>query len=162
MQIKTRKSAAHAKAFLKALHKSCLIKINKVLIDNGKEFTDRLFTPEREPSGHHEFDRLCRELSIKHRLTRPGAPQANGMVESFNGRISDVLKTHRFTSGEDMRQTLLRYVHLYSHQLPQSALNSRTPMQELRRWYDEKPALFLRKPKEINRPGCDISSLSLN
>lgn len=30
-----------AKAFLKALHKACPIHINKLLTDNGKEFTDR-------------------------------------------------------------------------------------------------------------------------
>ena len=34
---------ASAQAFLKALHKACPIRINKLLTDNGKEFTDRLF-----------------------------------------------------------------------------------------------------------------------
>ena len=37
------KTAASAKAFLNALHKACPIKISKLLTDNGKEFTDRLF-----------------------------------------------------------------------------------------------------------------------
>ena len=37
------KSATSARAFLNALHKACPIKLNKVLTDNGKEFTDRLF-----------------------------------------------------------------------------------------------------------------------
>ncbi|MFX5521554.1 integrase core domain-containing protein, partial [Acinetobacter baumannii] len=91
--------------------------------DNGKEFTDRLFaSKEREPSGNHEFDQLCRELGIEHRVTKPRTPRTNGMVERFNGRIADVLKTHRFNSREDMEETLLRYVALYNHQLPQSAL----------------------------------------
>ena len=40
------------------------------------------------------------------------------MVEHFNGHISDVLKTHRFASGEVLEQTLTRYVPLYTHQLP--------------------------------------------
>jgi len=44
------------------------------------------------------------------------------MVERFNGRISDILKTHHFRSGEDLRATLHRYVDLYNHQLPQAAL----------------------------------------
>jgi hypothetical protein len=35
------------------------------------------------------------------------------MVERFNGRISDILKTHHyFKSGEDLEQTLHRYVFL--------------------------------------------------
>ncbi len=34
------------------------------------------------------------------------------MVERFNGRISEVLATHRFDSAEDLAQTLTRYVWL--------------------------------------------------
>ncbi len=40
------------------------------------------------------------------------------MVERFNGRISDVLKTNRFDSALDLEQTLMCYVHLYNTQLP--------------------------------------------
>ncbi len=118
VQIKSNKTAANAKAFLKALHKACPIKITKLLTDNGKEFTDRLFASrERQPSGNHEFDQLCEQLGIEHRLTKPRTPKTNGMVERFNGRIADVLKTHRFNSAQDLEQTLVRYVGLYDHQL---------------------------------------------
>jgi len=41
---------------LTALYKACPLKIQKLLTDNGKEFTERLFASrEREPSGEHEF-----------------------------------------------------------------------------------------------------------
>lgn len=79
----------------------------------------------REPSGNHEFDQRCRELGIEHRLTKPRTPITNGMVERFNGHLADVLKSHRFNSNENIEQSLLRYVALYNHQLPQSALKSR-------------------------------------
>ena len=152
--IKKDKSAASARAFLNALHKACPIKINKLLTDNGKEFTDRLFASrERQPSGNHEFDQLCQALGIEHRLTKPKTPRTNGMVERFNGRIADVLKTHRFTSSEDLEQTLLRYVALYNHQLPQSALRSKTPMQAMKERYQERPHLFHKRP--YDRAGCD-------
>jgi len=109
---------------------------------------------ERQPTGEHEFDQLlCQELGIEHRLTKPRTPKTNGMVERFNGRISDVLKTHHFHSGEDLEQTLLRYVQLYNHHLPQSALQSKTPMQAVRGWYDSHPDLFYRRP--YDRPGLD-------
>ena len=36
------------------------------------------------------------------------APQTNGMVERFNGRISDVLKSHHFRSSEELALMLLR------------------------------------------------------
>ena len=152
--VKKDKTAASAKAFLTALHKACPIKIVKMLTDNGKEFTDRLFASrEREPSGHHVFDQLCDALGIEHRLTKPRTPQTNGMVERFNGRISDVLNTHRFVSGQDMQGTLLRYTALYNHQFPQSVLQSKTPMQAIKNWYKTHPHLFHRKP--YDRPGCD-------
>ena len=153
--IKPDKSARSAHSFLKALHKACPIKIDKLLTDNGKEFTDRLFASrEREPSGNHQFDQLCQALGIEHRLTKPRTPQTNGMVERFNGRIADVLKTHRLHSGGDLEQTLLRYVALYNHQLPQSALKSKTPMQAMKEWYASHPHLFHKRP--YDRPGCDI------
>ena len=152
--IKTDKTAASAKSFLNALHKACPIKITKLLTDNGKEFTDRLFASrEREPSGNHEFDQLCTALGIEHRLTKPRTPQTNGMVERFNGRISDVLNTNHFISGQDMQETLLRYAALYNHQFPQSALKSKTPIQAMKDWYKTHSHLFHKKP--YDRPGCD-------
>lgn len=58
VQLKANKTAASAQAFLKAVHKACPIKINKLLTDNGKEFTDRLFASrEREASGDPENQR---------------------------------------------------------------------------------------------------------
>ena len=154
VQLKSNKTAASAHAFLKALHTACPLRITKLLTDNGKEFTDRLFaSKERVPSGNHEFDQLCRELGIEHRLTKPRTPRTNGMVERFNGRIADVLKTHRFNSREDMEETLLRYVALYNHQLPQSALGSKTPIQSMKEWHQTHPHLFHKRP--YDRPGCD-------
>jgi transposase InsO family protein len=123
VQIKKNKTAASAKAFLNAVHKACPMRIQKVLTDNGKEFTDRLFAIAAPAThGEHEFDQLCASLGIEHRLTKPRTPRTNGMVERFNGRIADVLRSHRFNTGEDLEQTLLRYVALYNHQFPQSAL----------------------------------------
>jgi len=128
VQIKPNKTATSARAFLNALAKACPIRISRILTDNGKEFTDRLFANrQRQPGGNHEFDRLCKALGIEHRLTKPRTPQTNGIVERFNGRIEDILKTHRFDSQEDLDTTILRYVALYNHQLPQSALKGKFP-----------------------------------
>ncbi len=103
-------------------NKAAPFRIRTVLSDNGSEFTDRLFNKQKQASGEHEFDRLCAALGIEHRLTKPRHPQTNGMVERFNGRISEVLATHRFDSAEDLAQTLTRYVWLYNQHLPQRAL----------------------------------------
>jgi len=152
--IKPNKTAAAARSFLKALHQACPMRITRILTDNGKEFTDRLFgSRDRQPSGEHEFDLLCTALGIEHRLTRPRTPQTNGMVERFNGRISDILRTHHFDSREDLQQTLYRYVHLYNHRLPQSALASLTPIQTMKKYYASHPELFQRRVYE--GAGCD-------
>ena len=38
------------------------MKITRILTDNGKEFTDRLFgLRKRAATGNHEFDSLCAE-----------------------------------------------------------------------------------------------------
>lgn len=154
VQIKSNKTAASAEAFLKALHKACPIRITKLLTDNGKEFTDRLFgSRDRQPSGEHEFDQLCEALGIEHRLTKPRTPKTNGMVERFNGRIADVLATHRFNSAEDLETTLMRYAWLYNHHLPQKALGHIPPIEAMKKWYADKPELFITKPR--NRPGPD-------
>ncbi len=147
IQIMPSKSAANTRKFLKALHGAYPIKIKHILTDNGKEFTDRLFASRaRVPTGEHAFDKLCTELGIEHRLTKPRTPQTNGMVERFNGRISDVLQSHRFVNGEDLAQTLYRYVLLYNQQLPQSTLGSKTPLDAMQRWYESHPHLFVKRP----------------
>jgi len=75
------------------------------------------------------------------------------MVERFNGRISDVLRTNRFNSALDLKQTLMRYVHLDNRQLPQSALMSRTRMQAIKGWHKSHPHLFVKSPR--NHTGRD-------
>ena len=148
------KSATNARRFLKELHKAAAFRIRTILTDNGKEFTDRFVTTgERTPTGQHAFDELCAALGIEHRLTRPRRPQTNGMVERFNGRIEEVLRSHHFLSGQDLEQTLLRYAWLYNHHLPQTALDARTPMQAMKDWYRRRSDLFQKRPH--NHPGHD-------
>lgn len=154
VQIKTHKTAAAARAFLNALSRAAPFKIRTLLTDNGKEFTDRLFGKrERDASGQHEFDALCEALGIEHRLTRPRTPQTNGMVERFNGRLAQLLRTHRFSSAEDLETTLLRYVWLYNQHLPQKSLNHEAPIQAMKRWQQAHPDLFVKKVR--NHPGPD-------
>ena len=146
------KSARSAAAFLKSLHKASAFRIRTILTDNGKEFTDRLSASrERGPSGDHVFDQLCRELGIEHRLTPVRRPQTNGMVERFNGRIAQVLRTRRFQSRDDLEQTLKRYVWLYNHHIIQKALNHESPTQAMKRWQKSHPHLFVRAVR--NHPG---------
>jgi transposase InsO family protein len=148
------KTAANARRFLRDLERACPMRIRTILTDNGKEFTDRLFgLRKRAATGEHEFDTLCADLGIEHRLTPPKSPRTNGMVERFNGRIEEVLQSHHFRSGEELESTLHRYVWLYNQQLPQSALGSKTPLQAMKDWHKLKPELFRKRPYYL--PGRD-------
>ncbi|WP_089729034.1 IS481 family transposase [Candidatus Thiosymbion oneisti] len=149
------KSATTAAAFFKRLIDKAPFKITRVLTDNGKEFTDRFCaTGERQPTGTHTFDRVCADNRIAHRLTKPRSPQTNGMVERFNGRIADILRTHRFDSAASLQATLKRFVYLYNHHIPQKNLHHKTPLQTLQQWYAQQPQLF--KKIHRNHPGPDI------
>jgi transposase InsO family protein len=77
-------------------------KVQQVLTDNGKAFTDRCCaTGERAPTGRHRFDRACEQHGINHRLIKLRHPQTHGMVERFNGRISAVLGDHPLRCGPE-------------------------------------------------------------
>jgi transposase InsO family protein len=146
-------SEASSTDFLRRLRTAAPMKIEKRLTDNGSQFTDRFTTKGKQLSGKHAFDRECAQLGIEHRLIKPRHPQTNGMVERFNGRISDVLATTRFRSREDLQTTIERYVKLYNDHLPQRALGHQTPLQVLRAWRKDRTELFVRKTK--NQTGLD-------
>jgi len=123
LEVADNKEANTTAAFIKRLHKKCPIRIQTILTDNGKEFTDR-FTAngEREPTGNHAFDKVCTGFGIEHRLIPPRHPQTNGMVERFNGRISQVVKSTRFANADEMKTTLTQYLELYNHHIVQRNL----------------------------------------
>lgn len=151
--IKRNKTAAAARAFLNAVNKAAPFAIRTILTDNGKEFTDRLFgRREQDASGDHEFDALCADLGIEHRLTKPRTPRTNGMVERFNGRLAQILRNHHFNSADDLGKTLHRYVWLYNQHLPQKALNHRTPVQALKTWASSHPHLFTKSVRNHPEP----------
>jgi IS30 family transposase len=66
VQITSNNTAASAKSSLKALHNSLPDEDRQLLTDDGKELSHRLFaTRERQPTGHHAFDRVCSPLGIE-------------------------------------------------------------------------------------------------
>ena len=155
LALKPDQTAASARAFLDALTQAAPFRIQKLLTDNGKAFTDRFTAQgERQPTGQHTFDQGCVAHGIEHRLIPPGRPQTNGMVERFNGRIADVLKTTRFESAVDLATTLHRYADLYNQAIPQRALGHVSPLQALAQWREKKPELFI--SADNNLAGLDM------
>jgi hypothetical protein len=68
-EILPEKTAANARDVRHRLVEKVPFTIEKILTDNGKEFTDRFCaTGEREPTGRHLFDQDCARHGIEHRL----------------------------------------------------------------------------------------------
>ena len=145
MRVYADQSDASSVDFLERLHEATPMKITKLLTDNGSQFTDRFTSKKREPTGRHKFDVRCKALHIEHRLCPPRHPQTNGMVERFNGRISEVVSQTRFASAAELEATLDNYVKTYNHRIPQRALNHLSPVQALKKWQAEKPELFVKR-----------------
>ncbi|WP_018873946.1 IS481 family transposase [Thioalkalivibrio sp. ALJ16] len=153
LEVRSSKSGAAARGFLKRLLERAPFYVTHVLTDNGKEFTDRfVVTGERQPTGRHPFDRLCAEHGIQHRLTKPRKPQTNGMVERFNGRIADLLRTYHIDSSEQMQDALYHYLYLYNHAIQQKALGHRTPVAALKAWQQTHPDCFRKRVYNQPRP----------
>ena len=69
------KTAQSAQCFLVPVVAKEPFYINKLLTDNGKEFTGHSIpNGEREPIGNPIFDQRCTKQGIEHRLTKPAHP----------------------------------------------------------------------------------------
>jgi len=64
------------------------------------------------------------------------------MIERFNGRIADVLRTTRFDSSEHLTDALKCCVQVYNQLIPQKALGHIPPLQAMKNWYQKQPSLF--------------------
>lgn len=140
--------------FLARLNKACPFKIEKLLTDNGTQFTDRFTSRTKEPTGRHVFDQACAKAGIEHRLIKPRHPQTNGMVERFNSRISELVQQTRFGSIKELELTLKDYLQAYNCHIPQRSLDHLCPADAVKKWQKEKPELFNKKPN--NHPRLDI------
>lgn len=129
------------------------MKISKVLTDNGSQLTDRFTSKRKQLSGKHVVDKRCKGLEIEHRLSPPRHPQTNGMVERFNGRVSEVIGQTRFKSAAQLETTLTHYVQAYNHRIPQRALNHQAPIQAMQKWQASHPHLFSKRVNDL--PGLD-------
>lgn len=89
---------------------------DSIVIDNGSEFTGKA------------MDQWAFENQIKLDFIRPGKPQENGFIESFNGKFrSECLDEHWFLSLEDIRRTIEEWRIDYNENRPHTSLGNLTP-----------------------------------
>ena len=136
--------AAAFERFLKAFD----LPVHTVLTDNGSEFTDRFgaarYYARKTGTGRHAFDQVCKAHGVTHKLTRPYTPKTNAMVERFNRRLSEALRSvppngdnqnkNRFHSHDERNRFIAKTVDAYNHTrlrclnytAPKQALNNLT------------------------------------
>src|ERR671913_871277 len=102
LAVKDDETEASARAFLEEAVRAFPFRVTRVLTDRGSCFTAE------------GFERLCRELRIEHRKTRPYTPRTNGMVERFNGRIQREVLGITVASHRDLERLLAGFNAAYN------------------------------------------------
>jgi len=131
-------------------------KITHILTDNGLEFTNRLLLSKngKQCTKPSLLDEFCDKENIGHRLTKPNHPQTNGMVEKANDTIKNgTILIEHFNNKNSMENSLKKFLLFYilyrRHGGIYKELKLKTPMQALEKWYELKPELFIKTPKEF-------------
>ncbi len=76
----------------------------------------------------HPFERMLKEMDIKHRYIRPYRPQTNGKVERFWRTINeDLIEGTTFENEEEFRNELQKYMFYYNEHRPHQSLGGLTP-----------------------------------
>lgn len=107
----------------------------RIRVDNGPEFISRVF---------HQWA-LSRGILIEH--IRPGKPQDNAYIESFNGKFRDeCLNEHWFLTVQDAQQKIEAWRNQYNRQRPHSSLSGLTPYA----FFKEQQTKNLTREKTVN------------
>lgn len=126
--------------------------IEKILTDNGREFTLAGFKNRwgTQTKSVHPFEAKCEEQGIEHRKTRPYTPQTNGMVERANGLTKEnTTKRHRYTNAQEMKDDLARWRNFYNFHRRNRRIGRKTPYEMICWWFEKQPELFLKQPSHL-------------
>ena len=89
-----------------------------IVVNNGPEFIS------------NALDRWAYERGVKLHFIRPGKPNENAFIESFNGRLRDeCLNANWFESIDHARDVIAAWCHEYNHERPHGSLGGLTPME---------------------------------
>ena len=152
------KTAENAELFMNECLEFFPFGITHVLTDNGFEFTNKLIKSKKgnyctKPS---KLDEICRKKNIDHRLTKPGTPKTNGMVERVNDTIKKgTIKRTEYDNNEQMNKDLMNFLVHYilyrRHGSLRKEINVKTPFDAIEKWYQIKPEIFKKNPMEFKK-----------
>jgi len=89
-----------------------------ITVDNGPEFDGKV------------LDQWAYRTGVQLSFIRPGKPNENAYIESFNGKFRDeCLNEHRFISLAQAREIIEAWRLEYNTERPHSSLGNRTPLE---------------------------------
>jgi transposase InsO family protein len=126
--------------------------IEKILTDNGIEFSYNPLVEQKKPKGkEHPFVALCKAKGIEHRTTLVKHPWTNGMVEAMNKKVkANTTKRFHYDNVEALKTHLYHYLLNYNFNLKLRAIGRKTPFDAVLQWYDKKPNIFSINPFHFN------------
>ncbi|MGB8480927.1 MAG: IS481 family transposase, partial [Acidobacteriaceae bacterium] len=93
------------------------IRFKAILTDNGPAYRSYLFA------------RVCRELGLKHRFTRPYTPRTNGKAERFiQTALREWAYARTYQNSNQRNQELRSWLHAYNWHRPHSSLGLAPPI----------------------------------
>jgi transposase InsO family protein len=102
LAVKDDETEASAEAFLKDAIAAFPFRVTHLLTDRGSCFTAE------------GFEKLCRELGVEHRKTKPYTPRTDGMVERFNGRVQREVLGITVAGHRDLERLLAGFNSAYN------------------------------------------------
>jgi len=129
-----------AAAFLKQTLAQYPFKVNKILTDNGIEFSYNLLVEAKKPQDGrvHPFVKVCEDHHIEHRSTLVKHPWTNGMVEAMNKKLkANTVKRFHYDNVEALKAHLYAYVLNY------------TPFESILTFYQKMPDIFIINPDRL-------------
>lgn len=157
------KTSENAELFMNECLEFFPFGITHVLTDNGLEFTNRLIKSKKgnyctKPS---KLDEICSKNDIDHRLTKPGTPKTNGMVERVNDTIKKgTIKQNEYENKQQMNNDLMSFLVHYNlyrrHGSLRKELNVKTPFDAIEKWYKIKPEIFKEKPDVFKQKNLSL------
>ena len=134
--------------FLKNLIAHFPFKVNKILTDNGAQFTYKLLSKHHTPKDKiHPFDVICLQEKIEHRLTQFCHPWTNGLVERMNRTIKEAtIKIYFYEDLDALKKHLMLWLLMYNYEKKLKSLNYESPYDTILKEFDETPSNFKENP----------------
>ncbi|MGZ4990976.1 MAG: DDE-type integrase/transposase/recombinase [Methylobacter sp.] len=133
LELHDNKRMETARDFLEHTRAHYPFKIEKILTDNGIEFSNNPLPDSKKPKDkEHPFAALCKARQIEHRTTLVKYPWINGMVEAMNKKVkADPTKRFHYNSVDELKAHWFYYLLNYNFNLKLRAIGRKTPFETI-------------------------------